>query len=85
MTLTVLAVGEAILVAPLLDDLGGHNWIAPAVCVLIVAASVAVLRAARRRSADDPNGARALVVLGAGLAFAALSATSLLLAVFSTI
>jgi hypothetical protein len=41
------------------------------------------LRAARRRSADDPSTARALVVLGAGLAFAALAATALLLSLFS--
>lgn len=83
MTLAVLVLGEAILVALLVDDLGGHGWIAPAVCAVIVAAAVMALRAARRRSAGDPSTARALVVLGAGLAFAALSATALLLALFS--
>ena len=41
------------------------------------------LLAARRRAPDDPPGARAYLVLGSGLAFAALSLTSLILALFT--
>jgi len=82
--LVVLGLGEAIMIAALLDDLSGHGVVAPLLCALIVAVAVGVLLAARRRSAEDTGTARALVVLGAGIAFAALSSSALLLAVFST-
>lgn len=85
LTLVVLGLGEATMAAALVDDLPGHGWAPPLVCALIVASAVAILAAARRRQdAGDPATARALVVLGAGTAFAALAATALLLAVYST-
>ena len=80
----VLGLGEAIMIAGLADDLPGHAWAPPLVCALIVASAVGVLAAARRRAAADPGTARALVALGAGVAFAALAGTALLLAVYST-
>ena len=83
LTLLVLMVGEVALVAALVDDLDGHGWIGPLLCALLVVGAVVVLRAAARRAGDDPSAARALVVLGAGIAFVALAATALLLAVFS--
>ena len=73
------------MIAALVDDLPGHGWAPPLACALIVASAVVILAAARRRQDDgDPGTARALVVLGAGVAFAALAATALLLAVYST-
>lgn len=81
--LLVLLLGEAIMVVLLADDLSGHSWIPPLVCALIVAVAVWILLVARRRAPEDPGTGRALVVLGAGLAFAALASTSLLLAIYS--
>lgn len=71
------------MVAALLDDLGGHSWLPPLVCALIVAAAVALLLAARRRAPEDPATGRALAILGSGVAFAALASTALLLALYS--
>ncbi len=67
----------------LADDLVGHGLVPPLVCALLVAVAVSVLLAARRRAPEDPASARALVVMGAGLAFAALSVTALVLALYS--
>lgn len=68
----------------LADDLGGQSPVAPLFCALVAALAVSALLAARRRAPEDPASARALVVLGSGLAFAALSVTALVLAVFSS-
>lgn len=81
--LLVLGLGEAIMVFLLADDLSGRSRIPPLVCALIVAVAVAILLAARRRAPDDPGTGRALVVLGCGVAFAALASTALLLAIYS--
>ncbi len=83
MALAALAVGDTLVAAALIDDIRGHGATAPLLCILIAAIAVAVLLAVRRRSAEDPAGARALMVLGGGLTFAALSASALLLAVYS--
>jgi hypothetical protein len=75
--------GEAALLALLAGDLGGNGVTGPLICLLIAALAVWALLAARRRAPDDPPGGRAYLVLGCGLAFAALSSTALVLALFS--
>lgn len=82
--LGLLAVVELALVAALVDDLDGGAWLTATLgCALIVALAVLVLLRARGNAAEDPPGARALVVLGTGLAFAGVAATALLLALAS--
>ncbi|MBJ7455693.1 MAG: hypothetical protein JHC74_06515 [Thermoleophilia bacterium] len=76
--------GGAVMAVLLADDVGGHSPVPPLFCVLLAALAVSALLAARRRAPEDPASARALVVLGSGLAFAALSVTALVLAVFSS-
>ncbi len=75
--------GEAALLALLAGDIGDNGVTGPLICLLIAALAVWALLAARRRAPDDPPGGRAYLVLGCGLAFAALSATALILALFT--
>lgn len=81
--LLALAVCGAGLALALAGHLGGKSAIPPLACALLGTVAVSVLLAARRRAAEDPGAGRALVVLGAGVGFAALASTTLLWVVYS--
>ena len=83
LTLAVLVLGQLTMLVLLLGHFSGNGWVAPAICAALVLLAVLPLRAALRRAPEDPRGARALVVLGAGLSLVALGATALMLTVFS--